>query len=311
MDNLIRNLTGTVAAITFAIGLAGSAAAQSVPETDEPITLALLEWTGQHISAKIAGHILEDMGYTVEYVTAGSYPSGISLSDGEIDGVIEFWSNNQGEFYPKLIEEGKVKIVGDIGLNAREGWLYPKYMEELCPGLPAWDALTACSELLAVPETYPDGRILAYPADWGHRSADIIAETGIPFQAVPAGSEGALVAELNSAVERKAPLVMMFWAPHWVLSTVDYGWVDLPPDIAEEYALMAVPVWKIVWPGFEGTWPAAYRFLEAFQLDNASQERMMDLIDNQGEDLDAVTKAWVDDHTDVWQPWVDQALAGS
>jgi ABC-type proline/glycine betaine transport system substrate-binding protein len=37
----------------------------------------------------------------------------------------------------------------------------------------------------------------------------------------------------------------------------------------------------------------------------------MDLIDNQGEDLDAVTKAWVEDHHDVWQPWVDQALAGS
>jgi glycine betaine/proline transport system substrate-binding protein len=139
-------LAGAVAAVALAVGLAGPAQAQNVPETDETITLALLEWTGQHISAKIAGAILEDMGYNVEYVTAGSYPSGISRSEGEIDGVLEFWSNNQGEFYPKLIDDGQVVIIGDIGLNAREGWLYPKYMEELCPGLPAFDALTACSE---------------------------------------------------------------------------------------------------------------------------------------------------------------------
>jgi len=311
MARMRFKLAGAAAAVALAVGLMGPAQAQSVPETDETITLALLEWTGQHISAKVAGHILEDMGYDVEYVTAGSYPSGIALSEGEIDGVIEFWSNNQGEFYPKLMEEGKVENLGDIGLSAREGWLYPKYTEEVCPGLPAWDALIACSETLAVPETFPDGRILAYPADWGHRSADIIAETGIPFQAIAAGSEGALVAELNGAVERHAPLVMMFWAPHWVLSTVDYGWVDLPPDIAEKYALMAVPVWKLVWPGFEETWPAAYRFLQVYQMDNASQEAMMDLIDNQGEDLDEVTEAWVEENRSTWQPWVDQALAGS
>jgi glycine betaine/proline transport system substrate-binding protein len=51
--------------------------------------------------------------------------------------VLELWSNNIGEYYPQLIEEGKVEVVGDIGLKAREGWLYPKYMEEQCPGLPA------------------------------------------------------------------------------------------------------------------------------------------------------------------------------
>jgi glycine betaine/proline transport system substrate-binding protein len=103
----------------------------------------------------------------------------------------------------------------------------------------------------------------------------------------------------------------MFWAPHWVLSTVDYGWVDMPQDIAEKYALMAVPVWKMGWPGFSETWPGAYRFLEAYQLDNASQEKMMDLIDNQGEDLDQVTEAWVEENRATWQPWVDQAMSGS
>lgn len=303
---------GLVAGAGLTLRMGGRAfAASGVPESSKPIVMAMLEWTGQHITTKIAGNILQKMGYTVKYVTSGSYPSAVSLSDGELSAVLELWSNNLGQYYPKLIKEKKVVNAGDLGLDAREGWLYPKYMEEKCPGLPAWDAMVKCHQDFATPDTFPDGRLLAYPADWGHRSADIIKETGIPFQAVPAGSEGALVAELKSAVARKAPLLMMFWSPHWVLSTVKYGWIDMPKDIAKKYALQSIPVWKMVSPGFEKTWPAAFRFLQHYQIHNKEQQVMMNLVDNQGKDLDKVTTAWVDNNKDVWKPWVDAALAGT
>ena len=103
----------------------------------------------------------------------------------------------------------------------------------------------------------------------------------------------------------------MFWSPHWVLSTMEYGWVDMPQDIAEKHALVKVPVWNVVWPGMQDTWPAAYRMLSQYTLDNTSQEAMMDLIDNQGQDLDEVTRAWVEENRDTWQPWVESATSGS
>ena len=62
---------------------------------------------------------------------------------------------------------------------------------------------------------------------------------------------------------------------------------------------------------FQTTWPAAYRFLKQYQIHNDEQQKMMDLIDNQGQDLDKVTQDWVDSHEDIWQPWVDAAMAGS
>jgi ABC-type proline/glycine betaine transport system substrate-binding protein len=34
----------------------------------------------------------------------------------------------------------------------------------------------------------------------------------------------------------------------------------------------------------------------------------MDLIDNQGQDALEVTKRWVEDNQDAWQPFVDQAM---
>ena len=51
-------------------------------------------------------------------------------------------------------------------------------MAQICPGLPDWSALTKpeCLKALASPETFPNGRLLDYPADWGSRSATIISD---------------------------------------------------------------------------------------------------------------------------------------
>jgi glycine betaine/proline transport system substrate-binding protein len=310
MGSLSKKLLGAVAGCALAVGLVAGAQAQSVPESEDPIVIAINEWTGQHITATIAGQILQRMGYNVEYVTAGVLPMANAIADSQITLGLEMWDNNLGEFFPPMLADGSVADVGDVGLDAREGWLYPKHVEALCPGLPDWDAFIGCAELFATPETFPEGRLLAYPADWSNRSEQIIAGTGIPFVAVPAGSEGALVAELNSAVERDAPLVMMFWAPHWVLFTNEYGWIDMPEDIVNEYSLQKPRVFKTAWPGMEQKWPAAWRFINAYHLNNQIQEELMGRIDNGGEDLTAVCAEWVDNNQDYWQPFVDQAMAG-
>ena len=309
MGSISRKLLGAVTGAALALGLATGVQAD-VPESEDPIVIAINEWTGQHITSHIAGQILERMGYKVEYVTAAVLPMANAIADGQITLGLELWDNNLGEYFPSKLADGSVSDVGDVGLDAREGWLYPIHVEELCPGLPDWDAFLGCSELFSTPETLPDGRLLAYPADWGNRSEQIINGTGIPFAAVPAGSEGALVAELNSSVERNAPLVMMFWAPHWVLFTQDYGWVEMPEDIVNEYSLQKPRVFKSAWPGMEEKWPAAWRFINTYHLNNQIQEELMGRIDNDGEDLVAVTSEWVDNNQDYWQPFVDEAMAG-
>ena len=173
-------LLGGIAMVT-----AGAVHAADVPESDDPIIIGINEWTGQHISAYIAGHILEKMGYNVEYTTAAVFPMATALADGNITLGLELWDNNMGEWFPRLLDEGKVEDLGAVGLDAREGWLYPKHVEELCPGLPDWEAFLGCTEVFSTAETFPDGRFLEYPADWGDRSTQLIAAEGLPFQAIP------------------------------------------------------------------------------------------------------------------------------
>lgn len=303
-----RTLLAAVAGAAFSLSLGAiGAQAQDIPESKDPIVLAINEWTGQHITTYIAGHILEGMGYNVEYVTAGVLPSASAVADGSITGSLELWDNNLGEFWPGLIADGKVEDLGSMGLDAREGWLYPKFVEEQCPGLPDWDAFLGCAQLFGTAETFPNGRFVEYPADWSDRATQLIKGESLPFDAVPAGSEGALIAELNAAVQKKTPLVMMFWAPHWILQKVETGWIDIPQDLVDKYSLRKPTVFKAVWPGTKDKWPAAYRFLQAYKIDNDVQEILMDLIDNQGQDVVEVTQKWVDENQGYWKPYVDQA----
>lgn len=306
-----RLLTVTMAG-ALAAGTAPALAAD-MGAVGEPIKLAMLEWSGAQISSKVAGRILEKAGYKVEYVTAGNYPHFTGLADGTLSASVEVWLNNVGEVYPKALDSGQIKDIGTLGLETREGWLYPKFMEEVCPGLPDWTALEApeCVAALATADTLPDGRFLDYPADWGSRAATIIADNNLPYVAVPSGSEGALVAELKASAAKKTPLLMMFWAPHSVLAEVDAGWVTMPPckEQTEEHCITPPDVDKVVWSGFEEKWPAAFAILKEFRMNTEDQQAMMLRMDN-GESLDTVTADWIASNEAVWKPWVEAATGG-
>ncbi len=312
----------TVLAMTLA--LCGVTRAAELGATDEPIKIAVNEWTGQHVSAYIVGGILEKMGYTVEYVTAGAVPQFAALAEGSIHVQPEVWTNNVGEIYPKALQEGTILELGLLGLNNREGWIYPKYMEEMCPGLPAMQALLDCGDKVATEDTFPNGRVVSYPADWGTRTADLIEVLDLPLTAVPGGSEGAMVAELKAAVARKEPLVMMFWAPHWVLSEVEVGWVDITPhyepachddpgwgpnsNATHDCDFAQAAVTKSVWAGMQDKWPAAFEFIKQFELSGADQQLMMKAIDVDGKELATVVNEWIDANESTWKPMTEVAM---
>lgn len=310
---MLKRRLSTCAGVGLALmlGAAIPAAAADLGAKDEPIKLAMLEWTGAHISTHIAGQLLEKLGYKVEYVTAGNFPQFSGLSDGTLSASVEVWMNNVGDIFPKVLEEKKIEDIGPLGLETREGWIYPKFMEQVCPGLPDWTALEKpeCVAALATPETLPNGRFLDYPADWGSRAATIIADNNLPYTAVPAGSEGALVAELESAEAAKTPLIMMFWGPHYALAENDVGWVTMPPckEDTNAHCIRPPDVDKIVWSGFGEKWPAALAFLKELQVNATDQQKMMLAIDKNGQDLDKVVAEWVAQNEAVWKPWIEKA----
>lgn len=297
------------AAIIAAGMIFGQANALEMGASDKAIKLAINEWTGQHLSTRIAGTILERAGYKVEYVTAGYGPQFIALGEGDLHATMEIWASNAPGQFAVEADAGKVFDIGDLGLEAREGVLYPVHMKEICPGLPSWKALNACSDKFASVETLPKGRLLDYPADWGSPGGDRFTAMGMNFTAVPAGSEGALITELEASIAKKSPLLMTFWQPHWALAEYQTEWVALPVGTDDCYNdaswgvnknatgdcdFSPTRIFKVTWSGFNETWPMANEILVNYTLDAASQQNMMAAIDGRGEDINKVVAAYIE-----------------
>jgi glycine betaine/proline transport system substrate-binding protein len=167
----------------------------------------------------------------------------------------------------------------------------------------------SCVQALATPETFPNGRLLDYPADWGSATGEELKNAGLPFTPVPAGSEGALVAELQSAVAAHKPLLMRFWAPHWVLAATPVEWLKMPPCDPNNTAacIVAPPVLKVVWSGFKEKWPAGYALLKSLQVHADDQQNMIYAVDKQSKSMDQVIDGWMTQHQSDWQSWVKAA----
>ena len=122
-------------------------------------------------------------------------------------------------------------------MKAKEEWWFPAYMKEKCPGLPNWEALKdeACAEAFSTAETAPKGRYLGGPVTWGGFDDERVEALGLPFEVIHAGTDAALFAELESAYQRQAPILLWIYAPHWAPAKYKGEWVEFPEYTPECY----------------------------------------------------------------------------
>lgn len=283
----------------------------------DPIKIAINEWTGQHISAHFAASLFRELGHEVELITAGAVPQFAALAEGSLHFQPETWTNNVGDIYPKAVENGDIIVLGSLGLNPQEGWIYPPYMADKCPGLPSYQALYDCAQAFAAADTFPNGRLITYPADWGTRSSDLVKLIDLPLKPIPGGSEGAMVAEIKSAMAAEQPVLVMFWQPHWLFAEVEMNWVewDTPHGECDETnqsrgeacGFQQATVDKIASKPFVENYPAALKVAEQMHLTNDIQNALILEVDQKGREIEEVVAEWMAANKDTWQPWIDAA----
>jgi glycine betaine/proline transport system substrate-binding protein len=304
--------------------LAPKAEAATVPESKDPIVIGKLDWTGQELTAEVAGEILRRMGYTVQFVQTTQVPLFQAVADGQIDVYLEQWNQTSKKYYDEYTKDNRIEGLGPTGLDGAEGWYYPDYVEQKCPGLPEWTALRKCAGIFATPDTAPKGRILDYPAEWSPDSQNWINALGLDMVAVPSGGEGSTTAEVKSAVARKEPILLQWWEPTWLASTYKLKRVELGSAAADacdkskeagikthkafDCANKPIEIVKFAWPGLKDKWPAAYKFLKAYQMKNDWQGPMAMAVEAESQKAPDVAKKWVDENKAIWQPWVQAAM---
>lgn len=307
--------TAAFAAVTFSPVSAGAV------ESSDPIKIALFDWTSVNLNAKILGGILEKLGYTVEYPTA-DYLSSLttSLTTGDLTIGVEYWDTTAGEAMTAAEATGQTERLGQLGPKAKEEWWYPLYMKEKCPGLPNWEALKdpKCAEAFSTPETAPNGRYVGGPVTWEGFDDERVEPLGLPFTVIHAGTDAAMFAELDSAYQRKAPVMLWVYSPHWAPAKYEGEWVEFPeytkecyedpkwgsnPDKAYDCGKPFGDIWKFAWSGMKDKWPVAHKVAKAYQIDVNELNAMSGQVDLDGKSIEEVAAAWVEANEAKWRAW--------
>ncbi|WP_294612081.1 ABC transporter substrate-binding protein [uncultured Roseovarius sp.] len=306
-----------VAATLVGLGVTGAAFADA--ESQEPIKLTLHDWSGQLLTTTIMGKVLAEAGYNVEYVQADYIAQFAGLKSGDLHVAMEIWETTGREAMDEATATGNVVNMGETGMKAIEEWWYPSYMEEVCPGLPDWKALNDCSREFSTPETGSMGRYLGGPVTWGGFDEERIEALEMDFEVVHAGTDAALFAELESAYQRKAPIVLWIYSPHWAPTKYEGSFVKFPayttecyedpswggnPSLAYDCGKPTGPIWKVAWAGLEETWPGAAKAVEAFTISNEDMGAMVGEVDLNGKSVDEVSDAWLAANKDTWSAWI-------
>ncbi len=330
MTGLVRNWLAC-AAVAAALCFSAATPMAETPESDETIKLGVNEGTTQQVITRIGHRLLEEMGYHVESVTIGYYPQIEAIVQNDVTATPELWPNNAGEGVFEALDNGDLVHLGDHDIEGGGQFYYPVYMEEQCPGLPDYNVLKNCIDLLVSPEAAPSGRFVSYPADWGNMFYEERFEAlGLDLVPIPAGGEGALIAEMKSAWEREAPLLIHFWTAHWVFSEYDFRALEMPTDVVSEENCFNDPSWgpnpdmthdcgqpvqkgifKVANPGIDKTWPAAAELLRQLSVNNDDATWMLVEVDQSGLTQDEAAAKWIEQNRDRVNGWMDKAKTGS
>ena len=312
----MRIVKGVAAVAVASLLAAGQAGADS----DDPIKIPIHNWSSQIVGAYILGAMLEEGGYSVEYIPADSQVVYTSMCEGDIDIVHEVWQGAFGVAFEKVVGEGCVIDAATHDAKTREEWWYPAYVEEVCPGLPDWQALNACAEMFATPETAPKGRFLAGPVDWLKHDQERVDGLGMNFAVVNAGSAATLWAELDAASSRGEPIVLFNWTPNFIEAVYDGKFIEFPeygegcmddpswgmnPDATYDCGNPKGGYLKIgVWEGFPDTWPGAWDIVRRINFSNLDIAVMSKLADIDGMEPEDAAQQWLDDNEEKWRGWL-------
>lgn len=288
-------------------------------ESDEPIIIVQNNWTSQLVTSTIVGKILEEQGYTVEYTPSDSQLQFAAIANGDMHFQIESWEGSMKTAFENAVEDGMVDL-GTHDAVTREEWWVPDYVLEVCPEATNWEGLNACHEIFATAETAPKGRFVGPPADWGKNYAERIEALGMDFVAINVGQAATLWAELQSAYDRKEPIVLFNYTPNFIESKFDGKFVEFPEP---EPACFEDPAWgtnpdetgdcgapssawlkKAAWAGMEEEWPHAWEILKNVNLTNAQIARASALVDDEGMTPEEAADTWIEENRELIDTWV-------
>ncbi|EKU93927.1 Glycine betaine-binding protein precursor [Alloiococcus otitis] len=262
----------------------GAADVESVVDGEE-IELAYVDWDSEIASTHVIGEVLESLGYDVTLTSLDNAVMWQSVANGDADAMVSAWlphthGDQEAEYGDQMDHVGTNLEGAKIGLGV------PTYMEV--------DSIADLTDEAEQTITGIEaGAGVVQSAEQALEDYDNLSDW-----TVATSSSGAMVTELETAINNEEDIVVTAWSPHWKFQTFDLKYLDDPEEsfggdeTIETYAR----------EGLEEDMPEAYSVLENFYWELDEMEEVMLDISEGAEPEDAAAQ-WVEENQDRVSEW--------
>lgn len=250
------------------------------------LTMGSTSWDDSYASTYVLKQVFEEAGYDVTVVELDPSVLFSALATGEIDISSAAWlPATHGAYYQRFSDQ--IVDLGPHATDAITGLTVPSYME-----VDRIDQLTnQAGQVITGIEpgagiaNQTDEALEIYPnlSGWTHQTS----------------STGAMLTELDQAIQNEEEIVVTGWTPHWMFLEMDLKFLEDPMGAYGEGENLQ----KLSRLGFEDDHPLAYHIFDRFEwtVDDIGLI-MADL--GAGLSPEQAAAKWIEENPDQVEAWL-------
>ena len=279
--------------------LAGGAAEAADPDGCGTVRFSDVGWTDITSTTAATSVVLEGLGYQPETEILAVPVTYASLENKDIDVFLGNWMPSmEGDAKPYL-DKGTVESVGVNLEGAKYTLAVPTYLAE--QGLADFADIAEFREQL-------DGQIYGIePGNDGNRLIlQMIEENAFGlggFELVESSEQG-MLAQVARATRSEEPIVFLGWAPHPMNANFDLTYLSGGDEwFGPDYG--GATVYTNVRAGYLEECPNVGQLLKNLKFTLEMENQIMGAILDEGQDPEDAASAWLKEHPDVLDAWLD------
>jgi glycine betaine/proline transport system substrate-binding protein len=282
-----------------AVLLASGAAAAADPESCRTVRFSDVGWTDITSTTAATSVVLEGLGYQPETEILSVPVTYASLENKDIDVFLGNWMPSMAGDAEPYLDKSTVESVGVNLEGAKYTLAVPSYLAE--QGLKDFADIADFRDQL-------DGQIYGIePGNDGNRLIlQMIEENAFGlegFELVESSEQG-MLAQVARATRSEEPIVFLGWAPHPMNANFDLAYLSGGDDwFGPDYG--GATVYTNVRAGYLEECPNVGQLLKNLKFTLEMENQIMGAILDEGQDPETAASAWLKEHPDVIEGWLD------
>lgn len=288
MQNARRTMATALLATTMAVGLAACGSDEG-GTADESVTIGMIPpWSDTRVAAALMTYKAEELGFDVSIEEMNEPPMLFAaVANGDVDIYPSAWADrNHKAFIDEYGDD--LEVMGSYYDGAINFLAVPEYseMQSIADIEEHWDELGQ--------------RIVGIEAGAGLTAQminDVLPAYGFSEDDLLTSSTTAMLAELESAINREEEIVVTLWSPYWASSEYDVRPLEDPEGAFGESEDMHY----VATGGFGEAHPDLQEWVDGFSLNEEQFASLENLILNEyeeGEEMEALDE-WLETYPDA------------